>query len=231
MRTQRRFPALAALLAYALLSTASAQTPPANQSQHAEQRPSHAPGSQPDTHAVETGRGWQRRPLEELRRECEREPESPESNYNLGAALYDAKLYEESAAFLSRAARLDANFAAPRRALGLAYFKLARFNDAAEAFRQLTRLQPRLAEGHNNLGVALVKSGKHKEAAAALREAVTLEPSYAEARFNLGAALVALSEKDAAVEQHAALLALDARLAAKLFRLIQKDKLVDAGSD
>ena len=230
MRTQRRFPALAALLAYALLSTANAQTPPASQSQHAEQQSSQTRGSRPDTHAAEAGRGWQGRPLEELRREREREPASPESNYNLGAALYGAGLYEEAAAFLSRAAGLDANFAAPRRALGLAYFKLARFNDAAEAFRQLTRLQPRLAEGHNNLGVALVKSGKHKEAVAALREAVTLEPSYAEARFNLGAALVALSEKDAAVEQHDALLALDARLAAKLFRLIHKDKMVDAGS-
>jgi tetratricopeptide (TPR) repeat protein len=85
-----------------------------------------------------------------LRREQEREPRSPESNYNLGSALYDAKLYEESAAFLSRAARLDAAFAAPRRTLGLAYFKLARFDDAAEAFRQLTRLQPRLAEGRKS---------------------------------------------------------------------------------
>jgi Flp pilus assembly protein TadD len=91
----------------------------------------------------------------------------------------------------------------------------------------LTRLRPRLAEGHNNLGVALVKAGRHGEAVAALREAVALEPSYAEARFNLGAALVALSEKDGANEQHTALLKLDAQLAAKLFRLIHRDKLVD----
>ena len=65
MRTQRRFPVLAALLASALLSTADAQTPPASRSQHAEQQSSQAYGSQPDTHAVETGRGWQGRTLEE----------------------------------------------------------------------------------------------------------------------------------------------------------------------
>ncbi len=178
----------------------------------------------------ERGAGWRGWPLEELRREQRRRPDAAVENYNLGAALYAGGLYEEAVGFLARAARLDARFAAPRRTLGLACFKLARYPEAAEAFRQLTLLQPRLAEGHNNLGVARAKAGRYREAVAALREAVRLETAYAEARFNLGAALVELSEREAAVEQHAALLTLDAALAGKLFRLIHKDKLVDAGS-
>ncbi|MFL6334965.1 MAG: tetratricopeptide repeat protein [Pyrinomonadaceae bacterium] len=183
-----------------------------------------------EAHAAESASGWRGRPLEELRGERRREPSSPLANYNLGAALYEAGRYEEAAGFLTRAAELDQTFAAPRRTLGLAYFKLARYGEAAAAFRELTRVSPRLAEGHNNLGVAYAKAGKHKEAVAALAEAVRLEPAYAEARFNLGAALVELSERAAAAEQYAALLPLDAVLAGRLFRLIHRDKLVDADS-
>jgi tetratricopeptide (TPR) repeat protein len=180
--------------------------------------------------AAENVSGWQGRPLEELRGEQRREPSSSLANYNLGAALYEAGGLEEAAGFLTRAANLDESFAAPRRTLGLAYFKLARYGEAAAAFKELTRISPRLAEGHNNLGVACAKAGKYKEAVAALGEAVRLKPAYAEARFNLGAALVELSEREAAAEQHAALLPLDAALAGKLFRLIHRDKLLDAGS-
>ena len=232
MRTNTRFRLLALPLASVLLSTAAAQTPDSNPDRRARQRPSQETRSPSDPLATEAeARERQGRKLEELRREWEREPESPASNYNLGAALYGAGLYEEAAKYLARAASLDAGFAPPRRALGLAYFKLGRYGDAAEAFRQLTRLEPRLAEGHNNLGVAYVKAGKYREAVAALREAVSIDPAYAQARFNLGAALVAAKEKGAAVQQHDALLALDARLAARLFRLIHKDKLVDVGSN
>jgi tetratricopeptide (TPR) repeat protein len=173
--------------------------------------------------------GWRGRPLDELREEQARAPENSLADYNLGAALYGAGRYEEAVEFLTRAARLDAKFAAARRTLGLAYFKLARYDESVGSFKELARLQPGLAEAHNNLGVAYGKMGKHREAIASLSEAVRLEPDYAGARFNLGAALLLVSRKDAALEQHAALVPLDAALARKLFRLIYRDKILDAG--
>jgi tetratricopeptide (TPR) repeat protein len=221
MSMNRHSPALASLLALCAVALFGAQARAAQSD--ARDKKSEAP-------AAENRAGWQGRPLDELRDEQRRASESPLANYNLGAALYEAGRYEEAVGFLTRAAALDEQFAAPRRMLGLAYFKLARFADAAEAFRRLTRLSPRLAEGHNNLGVALASAGKYKEAAAALREAIALTPSYTEARFNLGSVLVGLNERAAAEEQHTALLRLDAALAGRLFRVIHRDKLVEAGS-
>lgn len=221
MRKNRHSPVLASLLAACAVALSGAQARAVQSDARKEK--SEAP-------AAENRGGWRGRPLDELRDELRRARSSPSANYNLGAALYEAGRYEEAVGLLARAAELDEKFAAPRRTLGLACFKLARYAEAAEAFRQLTLLQPLLAEGHNNLGVAYVKAGKYKDAVKALREAVRLEPAYAEARFNLGAALVELSEKEAAAEQHAALLTLDAALAGKLFRLMHRDKLVDAGS-
>jgi tetratricopeptide (TPR) repeat protein len=228
----RHSPAFASLLALCAFALTNAQTSPprSDQSPGVRAAQSDSQVKRPEARAGERDAGWQGRPLEELKGEQRREPASPVANYNLGASLYAAGRYDESVGFLTRAAELDETFAAPRRTLGLAYFKLARYGEAADAFRRLTRISPRLAEGHNNLGVACVKAGRYKDAVAALREAVRLEPAYAEARFNLGAALVELSEKEAAAEQHAALLPLDPTLAGKLFRLIHKDKLVDAGS-
>jgi tetratricopeptide (TPR) repeat protein len=171
--------------------------------------------------------GWCGKSVEELKEAQARAPENPLADYNLGAALYVAGRYDEAVEFLAAAARLDAQFAAARRTLGLAYFKLRRYDEAVESFKELTRLQPELAEAHNNLGVAYCKAGKHKEAVASLREAVRLEPDNAGSRFNLGVSLVALSQKEAALEQHAALASLDPALARKLFALIYRDKILD----
>jgi hypothetical protein len=84
MRTHKRLHALAALLASALLSTQGTQARDASQSQSPEQPRPQASASRPDSAEA---RGWQGRPLEELRREREREPRSALTNYNLGAAL------------------------------------------------------------------------------------------------------------------------------------------------
>jgi tetratricopeptide (TPR) repeat protein len=244
MRTNRHSPALAALLAACAFALSNAQASPPRPIQspdpRATQASTPATGAQParresqvgrtDASDGERGAGWQGRPLEELRGEQRHAPSSSLANYNLGASLYESGRHEEAVGFLTRAAELDKTFAAPRRTLGLSYFKLTRYGEAAAAFKELTRISPGLVEGHNNLGVAFAKAGRYKEAVAALGEAVRLAPAYAEARFNLGAALVELSERGAAAEQHAALLPLDAALAGRLFRLIHRDKLVDAGS-
>lgn len=221
MRINGRLSILAALLAPALLPSSGARADAFAQAQRSEQQRPQATTSQPDSRASS---------LEELKREQSRAPKSPDANFKLGAALLAAGRYEDAADYLSRASRLDPNFVAPRRALGLTYFRLARYADAVNVFKELTRLQPQLAEAYNNLGVAYAKARKYKDAVAPLRQAVALDSAYAEARYNYGAVLALTSDRDAANEQHAALLKLDPALAGKLFRIIHRDKMVYVGS-
>jgi protein O-GlcNAc transferase len=108
---------------------------------------------------------------------------------NLGLALRDLGMVDESIAACREAVRIKPDLAEAHTNLGLALRDKGRLDEAVAAFREAIRIKPDLAEAHSNLGDALRSQGNLDEAAVACRTAIRIRPTYAEAHCNLGATL------------------------------------------
>ena len=65
-----------------------------------------------------------------------------------------------------------------------------------------------------------------QQASEYFQQATKLEPKYAEAHYHLGLAHLALASRDTCIEQYTILKALNAKLAADLYRAIYRDRVV-----
>jgi tetratricopeptide (TPR) repeat protein len=105
---------------------------------------------------------------------------------------------------------------------------MGRYEEAADAYTEAIRLEPTLVEAYRNLGFAYYKSGQKKKALKAFRTTVTFLPESAEAHFNLGMTYIAIGDRRAALIEYTAVKDKDSQLAARLYQIIFKDKLLDA---
>jgi tetratricopeptide (TPR) repeat protein len=83
----------------------------------------------------------------------------------LRAAIKAQKLaqehdYQEAAAELENAVRIDPKFAEAHNNLGVQYLRLGRYGDAAAAFRRAIEIDPTGREQQANLAVALKRIGR-----------------------------------------------------------------------
>jgi tetratricopeptide (TPR) repeat protein len=85
-----------------------------------------------------------------------------------------------------------------------------------------------LVAAYRNLGFAYQKSGQKEKALPALIEVVKLLPESAEAHFDLGLAYLTVGDRNSALTQYATIKGKDPQLAAKLYKAIFRDKLVEA---
>ncbi|HKZ03402.1 MAG TPA: right-handed parallel beta-helix repeat-containing protein [Pyrinomonadaceae bacterium] len=160
---------------------------------------------------------------------------SPNGNENPVLAVSDesTKLVEEGNKFMKRsewtnalAAYKQAILAAPNNAeahtaLGWAYNMMGRHGDAFAPLVKAIQLNPQSAEAQYGIAYAYLGSENYVKALPFLRAAVRLAPNNAEARHSLGLAYLELGNKKSALDQYAALKALDLRLAEELYKEIQ----------
>jgi tetratricopeptide (TPR) repeat protein len=148
---------------------------------------------------------------------------------NLCRALNDTKQYQAAITACNNALRLNPGDGETYLYLGRASDFLKRTAEATRYYRlAVTGLlafvgkNPEYPEGHYLLGNAYFADGQRDRAVMSFQKAVELNPNFSKARSNLGRIYVALGNKAAALEQHRALVPLDAGLAAQLKAAIDK---------
>jgi predicted O-linked N-acetylglucosamine transferase (SPINDLY family)/ADP-heptose:LPS heptosyltransferase len=120
-----------------------------------------------------------------LARTIEREPNDPESHYNLGlvlAALGRTAEAEESyrRGLALRPASIDGH-----NNLGVILEQIGRYDEAEACYRRAIELTPEHAHSLNNLGVLLKEEGRVGEAIGAHRRAIEIDPGLPAAHSNL----------------------------------------------
>lgn len=143
-------------------------------------------------------------------------------------ALYGEGKYAEAESSFREAALLASDSARTQAGLCGTRFMLGAYAGAAEACGRVVELQPASAAARLSLGRVLGRLGRNEEAAEELRRAVRLGPDSAPAHEALGVIMLAAGKKDAALEQYRKLQSLGSPLAASLFRLIHRDKILSA---
>lgn len=105
---------------------------------------------------------------------------------------------------------------------GVAAMEAKRWPEATKAFQAAIELEPELAEAHNNLGYCLRKTGAehHDEALRHYNRALELDPKLAAALHYRGVLHAISGREDEAKADHQRLVALDAKLAARLLEAI-----------
>ncbi len=92
----------------------------------------------------------------------------------LGNTLVDAGEFEQGAAHLQEATRIEPTLPQAWHNLGFALAQLGMNDDAMQAYRTAIAQRPDFAENHFNLGLLLQAAGKNDDAQAALRKAAEL---------------------------------------------------------
>ena len=142
--------------------------------------------------------------------------------FNQGLNYFNAGNYEKAVETYRQALELNPGDVATLNNLAAAYLRLKRLEEAAEACQQAIRLKPGYYLPHYNLGMVYYQQNRFQQAAGEFKQAIRSKPGYPPAHFNLGLAYVGMGDKGAALEEHKNLQNMDAKMAAKLFSLINK---------
>lgn len=97
-----------------------------------------------------------------------------------------------------------------------------RYGDAERFYKQALQYNAKEARAYLGLGRLYAAEDKADDAAGAFKKAIEIKPKLAEARFNLGMIYAVTGHKDLALEQHQALVPLNAELAKRLKEFIDK---------
>jgi len=149
-------------------------------------------------------------------------PDYAEAYNNLGVAYLKLGRYQDAVEACKQAIRIKSDYAEVHYNLGVAYHSLGRYQDAIEAYQQAIRIKPDDAKAHCNLGAAYHILGRYQDAIESYKQAIRIKPDYAEAHNNLGITYLLTGNKSSALEEYKILKTLDAKLANKLFNLINK---------
>lgn len=138
--------------------------------------------------SIELGRNNLPAAVEALRKAVAAYPDYGDGEHRLGVALLRQGKWQEGAAHLSRAVRLDPGFE-PRFNLGLAFVNLGRYGEAEALLRQVLDERPDHLEARSYLGLCLGMQGKLAEAINQLRLALKANPDHAPSLHHLAVAL------------------------------------------
>jgi tetratricopeptide (TPR) repeat protein len=115
----------------------------------------------------------------------EREPNNPESHYNLGLVLASLGRNNEAEESYRRGIALKPNSVDGHNNLGVLLESLGRYEEAEASYRHAIAIAPTVPHVHNNLGVLLKESGRLAESLAVHRHTVELDPRLPAGRSNL----------------------------------------------
>jgi predicted O-linked N-acetylglucosamine transferase (SPINDLY family) len=126
----------------------------------------------------------------------------------VAAELLQQGRLAEARARLIKELRLDPQSAPASELLGAVLFEMGSRDEAIEHLRRATRLAPSSPGPSLNLGKALSAVGQLDEATAVLADAARRWPRIPEGRHSYGNALLARGERQAAIEEYRAAIAL-----------------------
>ena len=149
--------------------------------------------------AAHTGLSQHEAALRMLRKALLIDPNSANTNNNMGNILRSTGDLDAAIGHYSMATRLQPDFALAHNNLGVTHWHKGNSKAARESYAAAIQLSPDYADAHNNLGYALNKEGDLAGAVASYRKAVKYEPGFAEAHNNLGNALQDLGALDEAI--------------------------------
>jgi serine/threonine-protein kinase len=107
---------------------------------------------------------------------------------------------DQAIACLTKATRLNKDYAIPHYDLGNIYREQGRYEEAIAAYKEALRVKPDFAEAQNNLGLALRDSGRASQAVMAFHKAIALNPALAQPHYNLGRAFHKQGRLDEAID-------------------------------
>jgi ribosomal protein S12 methylthiotransferase accessory factor len=101
---------------------------------------------------------------------------------HMGSCHKDLGAYDEAAAALRQARKLNPHLKEAHHLLGFCHFKKGEYQDAVHCFERAIELDPGSGIDYANLGVNLARLGHKQEAAYVLRQALELDPALDFAR-------------------------------------------------
>lgn len=133
------------------------------------------------------------------------QPDSPQAQFELGNAYYQAGQLAEAVTAYERAIALDPNYQAAYANLGVVYYQQQQFELAASQYEKALELNPDDGDVAYNLGVLYLQqalSGSEgdpdsaliEQAISQLQAALNINPNLAEPHFSLGVAYLALNQ-------------------------------------
>ena len=144
------------------------------------------------------------------------DPQSAQSQYNLGIALSVRGRREQAVAAFEAALRIDPDYAQAHNNLGALLHLLGRFEPAMGHYRRAIALRPDNVEAHANLGLLLSAQGRAAEAVRQFRDALDRTPDFAPALAGL--AWIRATAADPALRNTSEAVALAERAAAQSAR-------------
>jgi serine/threonine-protein kinase len=154
-----------------------------------------------------------------LRKAHEQHPDDFWLSFNLGAALYMAKQWDEAIAYYRAALALRPRAGIVYNNLALAQHAKGHLDQALGSYQQALRIHPDSAPIHCNLGKALRDMGRPEEAISHYTQALTLDPNYSRAHNNLGVVRRNQGKLDEALRHFAMAVQKDRKNAAALTNL------------
>src|SRR5437588_4151452 len=150
------------------------------------------------------------------------DPNSAETQNNLGEALGELKQYKPALGAFQQAVSLDGAFVKARYNMGVTYDKLGQLKYAEFVYRILIRDHPDFPLAYDSLGVALSKSGRARESIPFHQKAISLNPKDPSFYFNSAISYLMLGDLKNAREQQQQLQKLDPLAAQRLATIIGK---------
>jgi TonB family protein len=150
---------------------------------------------------------------------------SSNEDFQKGMRHYEAAEYAQAATAFKRVIDKDHNNAEAYYQLGNSYFLMSRNKDAVKAYQRVVELKPDHYLAYNNLGTAYHGLREFRQAINAYESALKIKPNYSSAILGLGVAYLELKDRDAALEQHKRLAAIDMERADKLYAYITDKKI------
>jgi tetratricopeptide (TPR) repeat protein len=119
-----------------------------------------------------------------------------------GRLLLFGKSYDDAAAHLEKAIRMDPGSPYAYNALGIAWLERGRYNEAEAAFNDAIRRAVNWAYPRHNLALVYLQRGDYARAIATYREAEQRTPQYSYLPYNLGLIYQRLNEANDAARQY-----------------------------
>lgn len=191
MRTNCRWPALATIIALALLFTGCASDKPFREKE------ARAFRDRGERYLAENQTNTA---LEQFLKALEIYPEDPYLHYDL-ALTYDMKgMFYKTQYHLRQAIKLKPDYSNAYNYLGFVYFRDGKVDEAIKNYHKALEnelyLNPQ--DAHLNLGVAYLSRKEYRKAIPHLEEAIRLVPDFTAAYNNLGLAYEGLGQYDKA---------------------------------
>jgi tetratricopeptide (TPR) repeat protein len=130
-------------------------------------------------------------------------------NYELAAALYEARRWDEAASYYRAALALRPQASAGYNNFGVTLVAQGRLDEAIDRYKQALRVDRMYAPAHTNLGNALKDKGRLDEAISHQQQALRLDPKLAAAHTNLGLALAMKGQLEEAIHHYEQALRID----------------------